>query len=71
MRLPKRVFSKRLERDLWGHSGKWVAIEGQRIIAVGESAKEVYEIAQGKGVKVPLLYRVPGEHEPHFYGVTA
>ena len=37
------------------YSGQWVAIDGDRLIASGPTAKEVYSKAKAEGVEVPFV----------------
>ncbi|MFN7924828.1 MAG: DUF5678 domain-containing protein [Bryobacteraceae bacterium] len=39
--------------------GKWIALDGSRLLAVGDDAKEVFEAARAAGVPDPLLHDVP------------
>ena len=49
------------------YAGRWVALDGDRLLAVGDSAREVYAaIASHQGV--PLVTRVESEDEAHFAG---
>lgn len=43
------------------YSGQWVALDGDRLIANGPTAKEVYSKAKAEGVEVPFveLVRLP------------
>jgi hypothetical protein len=51
------------------HGGQWVALKGDRLIAHGASAKEVYAAADAAGVEVPLVTRVDDPNAPPFAGV--
>jgi hypothetical protein len=42
----------RLEQEI---PGKWVAIKGSEIVAIGDGADEVADQAESKGIKRPLL----------------
>jgi hypothetical protein len=37
------------------YSGQWVALEGDRLIASGPTAKEVYSKAKAEGVEIPFV----------------
>lgn len=37
------------------YSGQWVALDGNRLIASGLTAKEVYSKAKAKGVEIPFV----------------
>ncbi len=45
------------------YSGQWVALDGDRLIASGATAKEVYSKAKAEGVEIPFVERV-AEREP-------
>lgn len=50
--------------DTTGYTGKWVAIVGNKIIASGDSIKEVHKKAKEKaGNKEPLFVQIPKEEE--------
>lgn len=46
------------------YPNQWIAVESSsgRIVGVSKSAKEAYEQAQKKGIKVPLMMKVPEEY---------
>jgi hypothetical protein len=44
-------------------AGKWIAISGNRILAVGVSANEVIRIARKKKRKKFLIFKVPRKDE--------
>lgn len=48
------------------YKGKWLALEDDEItvIASGDTAKEVWEKAQEKGFKQPILTRMPKQLVP-------
>lgn len=37
------------------YSGRWVALDGDRLIASGATAKEVYSKAKAEGVEIPFV----------------
>ena len=49
------------------YKGKWVALteNEEKVISFGESAKEVLDNAQKKGIKNPILFKVPALLLPH------
>ena len=67
----ERVLSEALEEELMLHPGRWVAMTRDRIIALGDSATEVYEAAQAAGEAVPILYYVPEAGIAQYYPVFA
>ena len=51
-------------KQLKRYSGKWVALKaGKGIIASGNSARDVMDIAKRKGVEEPLVTKVPRKDE--------
>ena len=51
------------------YSGQWVALDGDRLIASGSTAKEVYSKAKVEGVETPFVELVTGrESEPFTEG---
>lgn len=47
------------------YSGQWVALDGDRLIASGSTAKEVYSKAKAEGVEIPFVELVTeGESGP-------
>ena len=40
------------------YAGQWVALDGDRLLAHGEQAREVYAAAHDSGVRLPLVVRV-------------
>jgi hypothetical protein len=40
------------------YAGQWVALDGDRLLAHGEEAREVYDAAHEAGVSLPLVVRV-------------
>ena len=45
------------------YAGQWVALDGERLIASGPTAKEVYSEAKAEGVEVPFVELVT-DREP-------
>lgn len=48
--------------------GQWVALDGDRLIASGQTAKEVYSKAKAEGVKMPFVDLVQDEESAPFSG---
>ena len=44
--------------------GQWVVLDGNKLVSHGKNAKEVYDEARAKGIKVPFLKRVKSEILP-------
>jgi hypothetical protein len=53
-----------LEDNREQYLGQWVALDGDQLIAHGESAKKVYEQAKAAGVEVPFIHCVRIEELP-------
>lgn len=60
---------KWLEKHKDEYEGQWVALKGDRLIAHGATAKEVYAAADAAGVEMPLVTRVDDPNAPPFAGV--
>src|SRR6185312_16494553 len=63
-----QAHTNRSEKSLrWLHenrdkySGQWVALDGDRLIANGPTAKEVYSKAKAEGVEIPFVELVTDE----------
>ncbi len=50
------------------YAGQWVALDGDRLIASGADAKEVFAAARRSGVARPLIVQVESGHELPFSG---
>ena len=48
--------------------GKWIAVEGDILIAAGDTFNAVYETAKEKGVEIPFLFLVPPKEDVVFVG---
>ena len=55
-------------RKLGRYEGKWIALEGTEIVAWGSDEVEVEMRAREKGIKVPLLVRIPPKNDIPFVG---
>ena len=44
-----------LDENREKYSGQWVALDGDRLIASGPTAKEVYSNAKAEGVEIPFV----------------
>lgn len=51
------------------YAGKWVAVKEDKLVAVGESAAEVYAAADAAGADLPLVTFVEDPDAPPFAGV--
>ena len=50
------------------YSGQWVALDGERLIASGSTAKEVYSKAKAEGVGIPFVELVTEREAAPFTG---
>lgn len=48
--------------------GKWIVIEGDKLVAEGESFDVVYEAAKDKGIEIPFIFPVPSKEDVVFVG---
>ena len=57
-----------LEQHRDEYLGQWVALDGDRLLAHGTEAKEVYDTARASGVKVPFMEQITPNLEPYMGG---
>lgn len=50
------------------YSGQWVALDGDRLIASGSTAKQVYSKAKAEGVEIPFVELVTNRESAPFTG---
>lgn len=50
------------------YGGQWVALDGDRLIAHGQAAKEIFAAADAAGVKYPMVTQVEDPAAPPFAG---
>lgn len=55
-------------KQLGKYEGKWIALEGDEIVASGSNEVTVEMQARMKGIKVPFLIRVPSKADKPFIG---
>ena len=48
--------------------GKWVAVEGDQLISVGDTGKEVYAAARAAGIKSPFVHLISPTEDMPFGG---
>lgn len=58
-RRARHVIEPALQEELLKHPGKWVAMTRTKLIAVGDSPKEVIDAAEALGVRDTILHCVP------------
>lgn len=60
---------KWLEQHQKEYVDQWVALLGDKLLAVGKDAKDVYESATKQGVDTPFLARVENiDKNEHYFG---
>ena len=57
-----------LDENRRAYLGKWVALDGDKLIADGAAAKEVYQAASAASVRVPFVELVTEAETPPFCG---
>ena len=57
--MKNKEFEFYLKADLSKYEGKYVAIVGDKVIASGDNAKEVFEEAKKKTGKIPTMAKIP------------
>ena len=48
--------------------GKWITVEGDKLIAEGDSFDAVYEAVRKKGIEIPSIFPVPPTEDAIFVG---
>ena len=48
--------------------GKWVCLDGEMLIAHGADAKQVYDEAKSKGIKIPFIEQVREKETSAYWG---
>ena len=48
--------------------GKWVCLDGDRLVSYGEDAKKVYSEAKAEGIEIPFIEQVREEETAPFWG---
>lgn len=59
---------KWIEENRQEYLGKWVCLVGDKLIASGNDAKEVYGDAKAKGIKIPFIEQVREEESSAYWG---
>lgn len=54
--------------ELGSLEGRWIAIEGDKLIAEGDAFQAVYEATKEKGIEVPFIFLVPPKENAVFVG---
>jgi predicted DNA-binding antitoxin AbrB/MazE fold protein len=50
-----------LSRHREAYAGQWVALDGGELLAHGNDARAVRDEARAKGIRLPMLVRIPDE----------
>lgn len=48
--------------------GKWVCLDGDKLVSYGDDAKQVYAEAKAKGIEIPFIEQVREEENAPFWG---
>ena len=57
--LSKRELSKKwISQNREAYQGKWVVLDGDKVISVGLNSREVCEEAKNKGIETPFLVKI-------------
>ena len=59
---------KWLQENQEQYLGQWVALDGDRLVASGSTAKEVYSKAKAEGVEIPFVELVNKQESGPFTG---
>ncbi|MBI2136203.1 succinyl-CoA synthetase subunit alpha [Candidatus Woesearchaeota archaeon] len=59
--MPSQEFEFYVKADLRQYEGKYVAIIGDKVVASGYNAKEVFDEAKKKTGKIPTIAKIPRE----------
>ena len=51
------------------YAGRWVALDGDRLIAAAETEREVINAARVDGAYLPLVVYMPNPEDPTFIGL--
>lgn len=64
--------AKNLELLSKKYPDQWVAVESRsgKVVGASKSAKVAYEQSQKKGIKVPLMMKVPKEYATYILGAS-
>jgi hypothetical protein len=57
-----------LKENRLNYTGQWVALDGDRLIAQGKTAQEVYLKAKAAGIDVPFVELVAAEESAPYTG---
>ena len=57
-----------LDENREKYSGQWVALDGDRLIASGPTAKEVYSKAKAEGIDIPFVELITRQESGPFTG---
>ena len=70
IRLPDpKPSQKWMDEHATEYGGQWVALDGDRLIAHGVNAAEVFSAADADGAYLPLVTYIPPADAPPFAGV--
>lgn len=59
---------KWIEENRQQYLGKWVCLDGDKLIASGDDAKQVYSQARAKGIRIPFIEQIREEESSAYWG---
>lgn len=59
---------KWIEENRQQYLGKWVCLDGDKLIAAGDDAKEVYAQARAKAIEIPFIEQVREVESSAYWG---
>ena len=62
---------KWLEENRQKYLGKWVCLDGDKLIAFGADGLKIYQEAKAKGIEVPFVEHIVEENEVYGGGIEA
>lgn len=66
-----RLAMKWLDENRQEYLGKWVCLDGNKLIAHGMDAVKIYKEAKEKGIEVPFVEHITEEKEAYGGGIEA
>ena len=59
---------KWIEENRQQYLGKWVCLDGDKLIVSGDDAREVYAEAKAKGINIPFIEQIREEESSAYWG---
>ena len=64
---PSDHLATQLQQEVLKYPGKWVATTSTSLVAVGESAKDVYDRARKSGIEQPIVFKVASSDRAAYF----